>query len=173
MASMLSLLPRRLAVAAAVAACVPPCPSAPVAPQSQSHFRCHVTATDAIDHLAASGQNADVTHFTCSVSGGPLDGFVAVGTNIWEPGTRRRKLVGSVVVARKGDSRVVYELKQGSKRITLDAGAAPGTAWEGEGTGTYRLATGEAAPLEGRSFRGIARSSGPDAFTIDVRLTGQ
>jgi hypothetical protein len=43
-----------------------------------------------------------------------------------------------------------------------------GSAWEGTGRGTYKLATGTAAALAGRSFRTVAHPQGPGRFSIDT-----
>lgn len=149
-----------LALAALLAA------PAGVAAASTSYFDCRVTSVAQLDHLGRAGQPAELSQFTCRVRGGLLDGFVATGTNIWEPSTDGDVLVGSIVVARRGDSTVVYEVEQASRRPA--AGEHRGGVRQGTGRGTYKLATGAAAPLAGKSFHSIARSDGPGAFTIEA-----
>ena len=133
-----------------------------------SHFTCRVTKTSQLDHLGRDGQPAELSQFTCRVRGGLLDGFVATGTNIWEPGKSRAVLIGSIVVARKANAAVVYEVQQATRTFTEAAG--PAARWEGAGRGTYKLATGPAAPLAGKSFRSIARYDGPGTFTIHATI---
>jgi hypothetical protein len=133
-----------------------------------SHFTCVVTGVRQLEHLGRDGQSAELSQFTCSVRGGLLDGFVAAGTNIWEPGKNSAVLIGSIVVARKADAAVVYEVLQATrKRVPPDGRAG---SWEGGGRGLYKLATGTAAPLAGKSFRSVAHNDGPRAFTIDATV---
>jgi hypothetical protein len=134
-----------------------------------SHFTCRVTNTSRLDHLGRDGQPAELSQFTCRVRGGLLDGFIATGTNIWEPGKSRAVLIGSIVVARKAQAAVVYEVQQATR--TLTGAEGPAARWEGVGRGTYKLATGSAAALAGKSFRSVARDDGPGAFTIDATIT--
>lgn len=134
------------------------------AANTHSHFDCRVTSATRLDHLGREGQQAELSRFTCLVHGGLLDGFVASGTNIWEPGRQRDVLLGSIVVAHKAAATVVYEVQQATRSATDGAGRG------GMGRGMYRLATGSAAPLAGRSFRSVAHSVGADAFTLEIFL---
>lgn len=147
-------------------ALLPLAAAAALAGEPTSRFDCHVTGTESLPGLAPAGGVAELTRFTCRVRGGPLDGFEATGTNIWDGEQRRGRLLGSLVLARRDTAVVVYELT----RVTRDPGqrGADASSWEGRGTGIYRLATGPAVALAGRTFRSIARSSGPGAFTIET-----
>lgn len=150
----------------ALACVLPLVAAAALAGEPTSRFDCHVTGTESLPGLASAGGVAQLTRFTCRVRGGLLDGFLATGTNIWDGEQRDGLLLGSLVVARKDTAVVVYELT----RVTRDAmplGADP-RSWEGRGTGIYRLATGPAIALAGRTFRSVARSAGPGAFTIET-----
>lgn len=140
--------------------------AAALAGEPPSRFDCRVTDTESLPGLASVGGVAELMRFTCRVRGGLLDGFQATGTNIWDGEQRHGLLLGSLVVARKEGSVVVYEVT----RVTRDARphGVEGGGWEGRGTGIYRLATGPAVALAGRTFRSIARSAGPGAFTIET-----
>lgn len=140
--------------------------AAALASEPASRFDCRVTGTESLRGLASAGGVAELTRFTCRVRGGLLDGFEATGTNIWDGEQRHGLLLGSLVVARKEGSVVVYEVT----RVTRDARPRDTDvrSWEGRGTGIYRLATGPAVALAGRTFRSIARSAGPGAFTIET-----
>lgn len=151
-----------LALAIALAA------SLAAAEGATSHFACRVTSTAPLWRLGRSGQDAELSQFTCRVSGGLLDGFVATGTNIWEPARGREVLLGSIVVLRKGDSAVVYEVQRATRKLVEKAHGGP--RWEGAGHGTYKLATGSAAALAGKTFHTIARREGPDTFSIDATV---
>ena len=136
-----------------------------------SRFDCQVTDTEALAQLGSDGGPAELTHFSCRVRGGLLDGFVATGTNIWNGQQRDGRLLGSLVVARKNGSVVVYEVTQVT-RAAMPPGPDTG-GWEGRGRGIYKLATGGAVALAGKTFRSVARSAGPGAFTIDTTVEGQ
>jgi hypothetical protein len=138
---------------------------AALADEPTSRFDCRVTGSESLPGLASTGGVAKLTRFTCRVRGGVLDGFQATGTNIWDGEQRLGVLLGSLVVARKDTAVVVYELT----RVTRDGPrGADDRSWEGRGTGIYRLATGPAVALAGRTFRSVARSAGPGAFTIET-----
>ena len=140
------------------------------ASEATSRFDCHVTDTESLARLGSDGGPAELTHFSCRVRGGLLDGFLATGTNIWNGSLRDGHLLGSLVVARKQSSVVVYELTQVT-RNPMPPGADAG-GWEGRGTGIYKLATGAAIPLAGRTFRSVSRSAGAGAFTIETVVEG-
>lgn len=140
--------------------------SLPAAAQMKHHYDCHVTGKSDVDHLGREGQSAELTHFMCDIKGGLLDGFVATGTNILEPQQGGARLVGSIVVAQKAGSTVVYEVSEGTRRFKTSKGRVVG--WESTGKGSFRTATGSAAALAGKSFRSVVRSGGPGAFTIEV-----
>lgn len=130
------------------------------------HSDCRVIETAKLDHFGNQGQTAEVTHFKCRLTGGLLDGFEATGTNIWEPDKRGgRTLLGSLAIAQKGESTIVYEVDQGTRKRRTIKGRSVG--WESTSLGWYRLATGSAASLAGKSFNSVARYTGPGTFTID------
>lgn len=154
------------------AACALPALAAAAALASEpaSRFDCRVTGTELLPGLASAGGVAELTRFSCRVRGGLLDGFEATGTNIWDGEQRHGLLLGSLVVAHKEGSVVVYEVTRVTRAARprgAGAGAGP-VGWEGRGTGIYRLATGPAVALAGRTFHSIARSAGPGAFTLET-----
>ena len=160
----MAVAPVRSAALLALALVAP----AALAGGSTSHFTCRVTSTSRLDRLGSEGQPAELSQFTCRVRGGLLDGFVATGTNIWEPAPASAVLIGSLVVARKAEAAVVYEVQQATRRLAAADGQA--RRWHGAGRGTYKLATGSAAALAGKSFHSVARDDGPGAFTIDATV---
>jgi hypothetical protein len=135
---------------------------------TQYHSDCRVVDTTTLEHFGYEGHNAEMTHFTCRITGGLLDGFVVTGTNIWElEEGGGRTLLGSLALAQKAGSAVVYEVKQGTKRIPT---SKESSTWDSAGVGSFRLATGSAAPLEGKSFSSVARNTGPGTFTVDITV---
>jgi hypothetical protein len=129
------------------------------------HSDCRVVETTKLEHFGNEGQPAEMTHFTCGITGGPLDGFAVTGTNIWEPGSGGgRTLLGSLAVAQKAGSIVVYEVNRGAKKVQTSQDPV---RWESTSLGSYKSATGSAAPLAGKTFSSVARYTGPGTFTID------
>lgn len=146
-------------------------PAAAYPSEVTSRFDCQVTGTETLARLASGGGAAELTRFNCRVRGGLLDGFLATGTNIWDGQQRDGLLLGSLVVARKPGSVVVYELTRVTRTPKPPGGDT--REWEGRGSGIYKLATGDAVALAGRTFRSVARSAGPGAFTIETVVEGQ
>jgi len=141
---------------------------APSGASAEMKFRydCRITGRSQMPNARRERRPAEVNQFTCSVHGGLLDGFIAEGTNILEPQPGGGKLVGSIVVARKGRSSLAYEVSEGTRRYRTSNGRRFG--WEATGAGTYKSGSGIAAPLVGKSFSSVVRSSAPGVFTIDI-----
>lgn len=130
------------------------------------HSDCRIVETGKLKQFGNQGQNAEITHFKCRITGGLLDGFAVTGTNIWEPDQRGgRTLLGSLAIGQKTGSTIVYEVHQGTRKRRTTRGRLVG--WESTSLGSYRLATGSAASLAGKTFKSVARYSGPGTFTID------
>jgi hypothetical protein len=155
----------RTAVASAVALVALGAPLSTVA-GAKYHSDCRVVDTTKLEHFGNEGQAAEMTHFTCRITGGLLDGFVVHGTNIWEPKKGgERSLLGSLAFAQKAGSTIVYEVNQGGRKFPTSKDSS--VRWESASLGSFRLATGSAAPLAGKSFSSVARYTGPGTFIID------
>jgi hypothetical protein len=144
--------------------------SACLAAEGRFHYDCHVTGTEQLARLRPEDRAREMSHFTCRISGGLLDGFIATGTNILESQPGGAKLVASIVVARKEESLLAYEVSEGTRRLKKIKDRVVG--WESTGTGVYRSAIGSVAPLAGRSFKAVVNSGVPGLFTIDVVVSG-
>ena len=142
--------------------------AAPLSAGAEMKFRydCRVSGRSLVDGIGRDGQTVQLSQFTCRVKGGVLDGFTATGSNVLEPRPGGALLVGSIVVAQKGDSILAYEVGEGTRRQRMNNGEVVG--WDSTGAGTYKWATGSAALLKGKSFSSKVRSTGADDFTIDV-----
>jgi hypothetical protein len=135
------------------------------AAEMKFHYDCRVTDTMQVPQMGREGQSARLSHFTCRIRGGLLDGFTATGTNLLEHHEEGARLVGSTVIAQKKDSTLAYEVNDARRRLRK---SKDGTVrWESTGTGVYRHATGSAAPLAGKSFTASVKSTGTQTFTID------
>ena len=135
------------------------------AAEMKFHYDCSVTHTEHVPQMGRQGETVEMTHFTCHISGGILEGFVAIGTNLLELHEEGGRLVGSTVVAQKGDSMLAYEVNDAMRRLRKNDGVV---RWESTGNGIYKHATGSVAALAGKSFTALVRSAGPRAFTIDT-----
>ena len=127
---------------------------------------CQVTETTRLEKLGRDGQAAQLSHFTCHITGGPLDGSVVTGTNIWD--TRDEgsgALLGSIAVVQKPGFSVMYEVHDVTRSPKFSHGRAVG--WETTSWGIYKAASGSAAPLVGKTFSSVARFTGPRTFTIE------
>ena len=113
------------------------------------------------------GHAVSVSSFTCRVEGGPLDGGVLTGTTIYEwDKTAAVGLSGNGVV-RKAGSTAVYQLGEFKNSLTMADGKV--TGFLASGQGTYKMATGSAASLAGKTFSYVARPNGSSQFVIDVK----
>ena len=68
---------------------------------------------------------------------------------------------------RKGRAAVVFQ-GEGTQEAIVAHGRPMG--WTSAGTGVYKLATGSAAALAGRSFDFTARPEGTSVFIIETAL---
>ena len=140
----------------------------PLSADAEMKFRydCRVTGRSLVDGIGREGQTAQLSQFTCRVKGGLLNGFTATGSNVLEPRPGGARLVGSIVVAQKGESILAYEVGEGTRQLRMNNGEVVG--WDSTGAGIYKWATGSAAPLKGKSFTSKVHSTGADEFIIDV-----
>ena len=114
------------------------------------------------------GHAVSVTSYTCRVEGGPLDGGVLTGTTIYEwDKTNAVGLSGNGVV-RKAGGTAVYQLGEFKNSLTMADGKV--TGFVGSGQGTYKMATGSAASLAGKTFSYVVRPNGSSQFVIDVKV---
>lgn len=127
---------------------------------------CQVIDTTRLEKFGHDGQAAQLSHFTCRITGGPLDGSVVTGTNIWDMGDEGGgALLGSIAVAQKAGSSVMYEVHDVTRSLKFSNGRVVG--WEATSWGLYKAASGSAAPLVGKTFSSVARFTSPKTFTIE------
>ena len=103
----------RIASAAVGLACVLGASAAPLSTVAQVryHSDCQVIDEMELERFGSDGEPAELSHFTCRISGGPLDGFAVNGTNIWELSGGRGTLIGSFAVGQTANSTVAYEVQ--------------------------------------------------------------
>ena len=158
----------RIASAAVGLACVLGASAAPLSTVAHIgyHSDCRVIDETELERFGSEGEPAELSHFTCRISGGPLDGFVVNGTNIWELSGGRGTLIGSFAIAQKGDSSLAYELQEVVRKQQMVQGRVIGR--EGTGRGFFKAGTGSAVSLVGKTFSVVARRTGPGRFSIDT-----
>ena len=142
------------------------CTTPVAADEVKYHSDCQVIDTTRLEKFGRDGQAAQLSHFTCQITGGPLDGFVVTGTNIWDMddgGTGA--LLGSIAVAQKAGSTVMYEVRDVTRSLKFTNGRVVG--WEATSWGLYEAASGTAKPLVGKTFSSVARFTSPKTFTIE------
>lgn len=147
-------------------ACVAGVSGASIHAQPRYHSECRIMDGTHLKHFGGKGQPAELSHFTCRISGGPLDGFVVNGTNIWELDTAQATLIGSLAVAQKATSTLVYEVQHVVRKEQVVRGRVIGR--QGISHGIFKAGTGSALPLVGKTFTSVARQSGPGRFSIDT-----
>jgi|OpeIllAssembly_1097287.scaffolds.fasta_scaffold169590_1 hypothetical protein len=114
------------------------------------------------------GHNISVYSYSCRVEGGPLDGGVVTGNAIYEWNqTIAAGLTGNGVV-RKPGAVAVFELSDFKNALTVVDGKV--TGFSAAGHGTYKLATGTAVSLAGRTYTYTGRPNGPGQFAVDIKV---
>jgi hypothetical protein len=71
-------------------------------------------------------------------------------------------------VGRKAGAALVYQLGDFKNALTMADGKI--TGFLATGQGTYKMATGSAASLAGKTFSYTARPTGSGQFVIDVKV---
>jgi len=114
------------------------------------------------------GHAVSVTSYTCRVEGGPLDGGVLTGTTIYEWDKTNATGLSGNGVGRRAGATLVYQLGEFKNALTTADGKI--TGFLGSGQGTYKMATGSAASLAGKTFSYVVRPTGSSQFAIDVKV---
>ena len=130
---------------------------------------CHNIGTGPQEPLGDREDHAvSVTSYTCRVEGGPLDGGVLTGTTIYEWDKTNAVGLSGNGVGRKAGGTAVYQLGEFKNSLTMADGKV--TGFLASGQGTYKMATGSAASLAGKTFSYVARPNGSSQFVIDVKV---
>ena len=127
---------------------------------------CQVVETTRLENFGHEGRPAQLSHFTCRIKGGPLHGSFVTGTNIWDVSDGAGgMLLGSIAIAQRAGSNVMYEVHDVSRRPQTREGRVVG--WEATSWGIYKSATGTAAALAGKTFTSVVHYTGPRTFIIE------
>jgi hypothetical protein len=102
----------------------------------------------------------------CSVHGTVLDRAPASVYGIWEmKGDEGVRYVGFGVI-RSPTAKVVYEITEGKLNLKPQQGSLIS---EASGAGRFRIASGDVATLEGKTFTWVERRIRPGTAIIDIR----
>ena len=110
------------------------------------------------------GQTFSIGNYVCTAESGPLEGATFTGANIWHWKSGSATVVSGTGVARKPGAQAVYETTTGQMKLIMNGNQVVG--FEGEGKGIYRIATGSAAPLEGKTISYKFKSIAPGRFEV-------
>ena len=105
---------------------------------------------------------------SCRVDSGFMSGGVLTGTDIWEWNGPKAVLLSASGVVRKPGGTLVYTETSATLELTMADGKV--TGWTVSGRGTYPLATGDAAPLAGKSYTFTGKPTGAGGtFRVEVK----
>jgi hypothetical protein len=114
------------------------------------------------------GHTYSVNQYICQNQGGPFDGAVLTGTNIWEADKGISVMLTGGGVIRKPGMSAVFVLTEGRSSLTMADGKV--TGFSGTAKGVYKVAAGTASSLVGKSFSSTFRSTGAGQFMIDTTI---
>jgi hypothetical protein len=114
------------------------------------------------------GHAVQVSHGTCRLVGGPLDGAVMATNTIWEHDKGAAKALSGDGVIRKPGAMAAYRLSSGTFAFVMKDGKVAG--WTASGKAMYTMATGTAAALAGKSFSWTAQPTGASEYVIESVL---
>jgi hypothetical protein len=114
------------------------------------------------------GHSLFVLNSSCRIEGGPLNGAVATGSDIWENDGAKSTRLSSQGVIRKPGAMAAWSGGTGITVFTITDGKI--TGWTASGTGKNLLATGAWAPLSGKSDTWTAKPTGAGQFSVEQKF---
>lgn len=115
------------------------------------------------------GHSIAISEFTCIVEGGPLDGGVMSGTQIYEwDGANGVGKAGFGVLRGRG-GHIVYVNTEMKNTLTITDGKV--TGFVATGRGHYPVAAGVAASYLGKTYSYVAKPGpGPGRFVLETTI---
>jgi hypothetical protein len=133
-----------------------------------STWTCQIVGSGAREPLGdREGHAIAVSDYSCYIESGPFAGGDVTATNVWEWDKTNAVLVTGQSISRKAGSVAVYEGSEGKLALTMADGKVTGST--GSGRGTYRLVTGSAASLTGKSVTWTSKSE-PGRIKVEVKV---
>lgn len=90
------------------------------------------------------------------------------GVQVWEFDKTNAANVGGTGITRKPGATLVYQSTEGKLALTMADGKPTGST--GSGRGVYKLGTGAAAALNGKTYSYTFATTGPFQFVVDVKV---
>ena len=127
---------------------------------------CVTVGVSAMEPLGdRAGHALQVGQFTCRIEGGPMDGGVSTGSNIYEYDGAGAVLLTGNGVARKAGATAAFQVTGGTVTLTMKDGKVVG--FNSSGKGIIKLATGGAAELTGKTYSFAVHPIGNGQFVIE------
>lgn len=136
--------------------------------QHEARASCSDAGPNALEPLDREGRLLQVNQYSCRISGGPFDGSVMTGTNVWEFDQGKARFLSGHGVIRRPDLTAVFEHSEGALVLKMNGGHVVG--WESTGAGVYKMASGRVSPFAGRRYSFFARPTGPGSFGSDLLI---
>lgn len=146
------------------------CPATAALAQAASTFRLHCYTVGSSPQEALGdreGHAISMGEFVCRTEGGPLDGALATGQNIWEWNGTNATALGGISLTRGPRGMSAYQAIEGKLALVLADGKPAG--FTGSGHGKIMLATGAAAATNGKILSWSLKSTAPGQFVVDAR----
>lgn len=113
-----------------------------------------------------AGHALQVATYSCRSEGGPMDGGVMTGSNIYEWDGGKAVLLSATGVGRKPGSILSFLATEGTTTLIMTEGKV--TGFTGLGKGIVKFASGSAAVLNGKTYSYTARPISPVQFVIET-----
>ncbi len=113
-----------------------------------------------------AGHALQVSNYSCRAEGGPMEGGVMTGTNIFEWDGGKAVILSGGGVVRKSGSILSYRVTEGSITLLMTDGKVSG--YTGSGKGVVNLATGVTAALNGKTYSYTIQPLTPGQFAIET-----
>jgi len=160
------MLPRIVACALALATVMQAAVLKTSAQENVDAYACrYIEAPTAEPFGDREGQGISVRDYSCQVTQGPLSGGVLTARAVWEMDESGGKLLLGGGVIRKPGALAVIQLSDGKLEYVLANGDV--TEVRTSGRGVYLLASGGAAPLSGKSFTYVTKTTEPGQFYFE------
>jgi hypothetical protein len=130
---------------------------------------CQTVGTSPPESLGdREGHSISVVQQSCRVEGGPMEGAIMTGSVVYEWDKAQGIGLSGHAVMRKAGATVVLQLGEFKNALTMTDGKA--TGFLGTGQGSYKLVTGSATVLAGKTFTYVGKPSGPGQYTVEIKV---
>jgi hypothetical protein len=113
-----------------------------------------------------AGHALQVSTYSCRSEGGPMEGGVMTGTNIYEWDAGKAVILSGAGVGRKPGSMLSFQATEGTTALIMTDGKVTGVTASGKGV--VKLASGSAAMLNGKTYSYTSRTISPVQFVIET-----